>query len=150
MHLIALMFLFVATVAGAAPRDADVLKFTKELDTLHADLEAGKRFKHVDNETLAHMRELETRMHETIAPIAKFSELDETSHAALLADQEELKTVLDRVDGDRPICTAEKKTGTNRRVMVCRSKREEERMRTDASRLLAKPRPCTGVQCGRQ
>ena len=151
MRLIALLFLALAPIAMAAPRDADVVKFAKELDKLHAQLESGdKRFHAADNETKARMIALETRMRETIAPIDRFSDLGDDAHAALLADQEELKAVLDRVDDERPVCVAQKKTGSNLRQMVCRSKKEEEMLRTDATRFLGKPRPCTGVQCGRQ
>lgn len=151
VRLLPLLFLFVVACATAATRDPDVVKFAKELDKLHADIEGdAKRFRSADNESMEQMRALETRMREAIAPIDHFSDLGDDAHAALLADQEELRTVLDRVDSERPHCVAQKKTGSNVRQMVCRSKKEEEMLRSDASRFLGKSRPCTGVQCGRQ
>jgi hypothetical protein len=144
------LVLCVAAPAFAAAPAGDLARLSGQLERLHADLEKGKRFRHVDEETEAQLRELEERMRATIAPAKTFDDLGADAQAMLIADQAELSALLDRVDMDRPRCQPERRTGSNVRQVVCRTKREEDMLRDQQQLQMRKPMGCSGVNCGRE
>lgn len=139
---------FGAIAASKAPPE-DMTRYKSELAKLKDDLDAGKRYKHADDETLEQLRSLDEELLAMVEPHASFDELDDAEREQLIAAQDALKRLLDEVDQDRPICRPERKTGSNVRQVVCRSKREESMLRESSQKYLSKPRGCVGAQCGR-
>lgn len=141
--------LLAATTCLASTKDAEIARFTHELDGLHADIVAGRRFSHVDEETERELLRLNERMLELVRPIDRFADLPQPEREELLAAQASLREMLDEVDLDRPRCRVERRTGSNMRESVCSTKREEQMLRDESQRFLTHPRACVGQQCGR-
>lgn len=142
--LLALAF----AVQAEIPRDADTRSLLAEVADLREDLADGKEFAHLDAQSRQALLDASQHLAALVEPVPRLADLPTAQRAEVDAALAEVNRQLAEAELDRPRCRAERVTGSNRRVEVCSTKRQEQAQGDVLRNALRKPRGCVGSNCG--
>lgn len=135
-------------VRAEIPRDADTRSLLAEVAELREDLADGREYAYLDAQSRQALLDANEHLAALVEPVPRLSELPPAQRAEVDAALDELNRQLAEAELDRPRCRAERVTGSNRRVMVCSTRRQEQAQGDAIRNALRAPRGCVGSNCG--
>ena len=141
------LLLAAASGAGSA-REIEARSLVAELEDLRVQVQDGREFAHLDAQSRTALLDASQRALDLVAPVADLSALSTAQRAVLDETLAAIEHQLAEAALDRPRCKPERVTGSNRRVTVCRTRREEQLQREETAKVLLRNRGCVGVNYG--
>ena len=135
-------------VRAEIPRDADTRSLLAEVAELREDLADGREYAYLDAQSRQALLDANEHLAALVEPVPRLSELPPAQRAEVDAALAELNRQLAEAELDRPRCRAERVTGSNRRVMVCSTRRQAQAQGDAIRNALRAPRGCVGSNCG--
>jgi hypothetical protein len=119
------------------------------VEDLNEDVQAGKEFAHLDREQRQALLDAGRHVLQFIGPVERMADMTPEERQAVDLAIDDINHRVAEAELDRPKCQPERVTGSNRRVVVCRTAREQQAQRDAAMKALGKSRGCLGENCGR-
>ena len=132
----------VAAAGEERVRITDVDEYVDHQHVLRRDVEHGKRFKHVDEQSKRELFAAQDRIFAILEGRDSVDELTDQQQVDLYNAQNVVNGVVADAELDREVCRREKHIGSNRVKLVCLSKREWRQVYDDTQRDIRAPRTC--------
>lgn len=145
--MLRLSCLFAVLVLAAAPvaagkKKLDVDTFVQQQQAIRADIEAGRRYPNMDNETKARLFTAQDAMFSLLANRGSIDDLDQDEVIELYNAQNVVNAVLTDSELDRDVCRRLTTVGTHRVGVACYSVREWRRIKETDDAMMRAPRVC--------
>jgi hypothetical protein len=133
----------IAAAAGKEPVHIDdVDEYLAHQRVLRRDVEHGKRFAHVDEQSKRDLLSAQDRVFAILEDHDSLEELTDQQRVDLYNAQNTINGVVADAELERQVCRREKHIGSNRVKLVCLSKREWREVYENTQRDLRAPRTC--------
>ena len=139
--LFAILFCVAAPVA-AGKKKLDVDTYLQQQQAIRADIEAGRRYAGMDNETKERLYRAQDDIFGLLAGRGSIDDLDQDEVIELYNAQNIVNAVLTDSELDRDVCRRLTTVGTHRVGIACYSVREWRRIKETDDTMLRAPRGC--------
>ena len=125
----------------------DISKFVAHQQALREDMQNGRKFAHVDAESKRHLYAAQDQLFGVLKNKKSIDELNNDELVLVYNAENEIASILQNAEYDRPICERSERLGSHFNQTNCMSKRQRENQRTDTRDRLLAPSTCQDKTC---